>query len=102
MNDKRMIPRSLIHKHEEYPEHQWERTETGEIDDGAMMYEYHNGPVCERCGYTFCILCDPSGYDKEPCVIDEYRCPNCEHLLNEKDKLCNYCGQAILQEDKSR
>lgn len=99
MSDKRMIPKPLIHKHEEYPEHQWERTENGEIDDGAMMYENHNGPVCERCGYMFCIFCDPNGWDKEPCVIDEYYCPNCGRLIYEKDKFCSNCGQAILQED---
>ena len=31
MNDERLIPKSLIHIHEEYTEHDWERTESGEI-----------------------------------------------------------------------
>lgn len=33
MNDSRLIPKPLIHIHEEYPEHQWRRKENGEIDD---------------------------------------------------------------------
>lgn len=98
MNDKRMIPRPLVHKHEEYTEHQWRRNENGEIDDMAMSVGYHNGPVCERCWYSFCILCDSDGWNKEPCVVDEYRCPNCNRLLGKEDNYCNYCGQAILQE----
>lgn len=98
MNDSRLIPKPLIHIHEEYPEHQWRRKENGEIDDFAMEFGYHNGPVCERCGYSFCEHCEPDGYDKGPCVIDEYRCPNCNHLLSKNDKFCNHCGQAILQE----
>ena len=98
MNDERLIPKSLIHIHEEYPEHDWERTESGEIDDMAMSVGYHNGPFCKRCCYTFCVLCNPNGWNEEPCVIDEYRCPICNHLLSEKDRFCSYCGQAILQE----
>ena len=96
MNDSRLIPKPLIHRHEEYPEHQWRRKENGEIDDFAMEIGYHNGPVCERCGYSFCEHCEPDGYDKGPCVIDEYYCPNCNHFLYEKDKFCSFCGQAIL------
>lgn len=98
MSDSRLIPKPLVHKHEEYPEHQWRRTESGEIDDAAIIYGYHNGPMCERCGYSFCVLCDPDGWNKELCVIDEYHCPNCDHLLGKHDKFCGYCGQAILQE----
>lgn len=98
MSDNRLIPKPLVHKHKEYPEHQWRRTENGEIDDGAIIYGYHNGPMCERCGYSFCVFCDPDGWNKEPCVIDEYHCPNCDHLLSKYDKFCSYCGQAISQE----
>ena len=72
--------------------------ESGEIDDMAMSVGYHNGPFCKRCCYTFCVLCNPNGWNEEPCVIDEYRCPSCNHLLSEKDRFCSYCGQAILQE----
>lgn len=102
MSDNRLIPRPIIHRHEEFPEHKWIKKKTGEIDMSAMDpdYEFHNGPACERCGYSFCEHCDPKGWDREPCVIDEYHCPNCNYLIEEEDKFCRNCGQAILQEDK--
>lgn len=93
MKDERLTPKPLIHKHEEFPEHDWYRTEDGEIDEFDMSVGFHNGPVCKRC--------DPDGWNAEPCVVDEYRCPNCNHLLNKKDKFCSECGQEILQEDRN-
>ena len=60
-----------------------------------MAYDYHNGPVCQRCGYTFCIFCDPNGWDKKPCIIDEDRCPNCNKLTTRVNNYCYNCGQAI-------
>lgn len=97
-NDSRLTIRPLVHKHEEYPEHQWIRNENGNIDHFAMEVGYCNGPVCKRCGYSFCEHCEPDGWDKRLCVIDEYYCPNCGRLMHEKDKFCRNCGQAILQE----
>ena len=46
----------------------------GEIDNFAFEYEYHNGPVCERCGFTFCMYCQPEGWDDESCpeTMEEY------------------------------
>lgn len=99
MSDTRLTPRKIIHRHEEFPEHKWMRTESGKIDEFAMSIGYHNGPVCERCYYSFCEHCEPDGWDKEPCVVDEYRCPNCNHIIGRAVKYCEYCGQAILQED---
>ena len=101
MNDERLIPKPLIHKHEEYPEHEWKRIEDGGIDDMAVERNYNNGSLCELCGYTFCIHCNLDRCDKGPCVIDEYYCPNCNHLIYRKDKFCRYCGQAILQEGEA-
>ena len=49
----------VVHFHQEFPEHDWERDEDGRIDEFAMVYEYHNGPYCNRCGYSFCIHCTP-------------------------------------------
>lgn len=102
MNDSRLIPKPLVHKHKEYAEHKWIRKENGEIDDFAMESGFHNGPVCERCGYSFCIHCEQDGYDKEPCIIDEYYCPNCNHSLYKKSKFCSNCGQAILHEENEK
>lgn len=85
---------------QEFPEHQWRRTESGEIDTFAMSYEYHNGPMCERCGYSFCEHCEPDGYDEEPCVIDEYRCPTCNgEEIGRSDKYCKHCGQRLKWEE---
>lgn len=44
MKDERLTPKPLIHKHEEFPEHDWYRTEDGEIDEFAMSVGFHNGP----------------------------------------------------------
>lgn len=59
-----------------------------------------DGPMCKRCGYSFCVHCDPDGYDREPCVIEEYRCPTCSNHVDKTDKHCRYCGQRLKWEEK--
>ena len=88
-----------IHIYEEYPEHDWKRKENGEIDDFAFDGDYHNGPYCKRCHYSFCIFCDPNGWNKEPCVIDEYKCPKCGRYISKNTKFCSKCGQAVKWND---
>lgn len=92
---ERDTAKEILHIHQEFSEHQWRRTEEGKIDEFAMYVDYHNGPVCERCGYSFCEHCEPNGWDEEPCVIDEYRCPNCNQEIGRSDKCCKYCGQIL-------
>ena len=87
-----------VHIHEEYPEHDWERKENGDIDDFAYDGDYHNGPMCKRCYYSFCIHCDPDGWNKEPCIIDKYKCPKCERYISKGTKFCSDCGQAVKWE----
>lgn len=108
MKDERFTEKPPIHKHEEFAEHKWIRTKDGEIDDMAMSFDYHNGPICERCGYTFCVLCEPDGWNKKSCVINEYRCPNCSQVLYEKDIVKkwaethngdDYCGYCHFSDD---
>lgn len=49
--------------------HDWRRDEDGEIDTGAWDGDRHNGPICARCGYSFCIHCeDDTAYTAEPCA----------------------------------
>lgn len=48
-------------------EHTWKRREHGTIDNFAMENGYHNGPVCTRCGYSFCEHCDEDGYTTTSC-----------------------------------
>ena len=84
-----------IHVHEEFQEHDWYRDEDGKIDEFALDTDYHNGPMCKRCGYAFCMYCDPNGWNKEPCVIDEYKCPRCEKHISNGTKFCSNCGQEV-------
>lgn len=90
-----MKPVKIIHIHKEYKEHLWEKTRNGEIDVFAFEVGYHNGPVCKRCGYSFCIHCNPDGFNAEPCVVDEYRCPKCKSFVSTKDHYCRNCGQRL-------
>ena len=84
-----------IYIHEEFQEHDWYRNKNGKIDEFAFDAGYHNGPSCKRCCYSFCIHCDPNGWNKKPCVIDEYRCPRCKKYIIKGIRFCSYCGQAV-------
>ena len=50
------------HIHEEYPEHDWYRNEDGTINGSAMDCDTHSGPMCKRCGDSFCVFCEPDGF----------------------------------------
>ncbi len=98
---KEQEPKPPIHIHEEYPEHDWETDNNGNIDEWAMSYEVHNGPACQRCGYSFCMHCKPNGWNEEPCVIDYYQCPKCSERIHKGGKNIEYCvncGQAVKWE----
>ena len=95
---KKQVPLEPIHIHEEYPEHEWETNEKGEIDEFAMDYGYHNGPSCKRCYYSFCMHCEPNGWNDKPCVIDYYKCPKCHKQICKNKAFCEYCGQAVKWE----
>lgn len=87
--------RTPIHIHKEYPEHDWETYEDGNIDESAMSYGFHNGPYCKRCGYSFCVHCKPNGWSERPCVIDYYQCPKCERRISKGIKFCSDRGQEV-------
>lgn len=87
-----------IHIHEEYPEHDWETDEKGEVDVCAWGQEYCNGPMCKRCYYAFCINCEPNGWNKKPCIVDFFKCPNCGEKISKNTKFCDNCGQAVKWE----
>lgn len=92
---ERDTAKEILHIHQEFSEHQWRRTAEGKIDEFAMYVDCHSGPVCERCGYSFCEHCEPNGWNEEPCVIDEYRCPTCNENIGRSDKYCKKCGQRL-------
>ena len=45
--------------------HVWKKDEDGNVDSLAMDVEFHNGPVCVNCGYSFCEHCD--SHELKPC-----------------------------------
>ena len=53
--------------------HIWRKTKSGEVDEFWYEYDYHNGPGCEVCGFSFCEHCDPEKWDDETCQ-DHYIC----------------------------
>ena len=89
-----------IHVHEEYPEHDWETDEKGEVDDCAWGQGYCNGPMCKRCYYSFCINCEPNGWDKKPCIVDFFKCPDCGERIIKHTKFCDNCGKSVLWEGR--
>ena len=92
---EKRIPKEPIHIHHEYTEHDWVKDSNGKPDDFAFDYANHNGPVCKRCHYSFCIFCKPNGWNDEPCVVDYYVCPSCGKQVNEKQVFCEKCGQLM-------
>lgn len=54
--------------------HVWQLDEDGEVDSFALCYEYHNGPSCVRCGYSYCEHCD-DGPQEDCDFIDQLEMP---------------------------
>lgn len=91
---KKQIPQKPIHKYIKYGKHKWRRDENGKIDDWAWEYEFCNGVVCERCGKSVCVHCNPD-YDKlKDCKRNTYNCPSCYKEVYYKQKHCD-CGQKL-------
>ena len=97
-SDERLKAKEAIHIHEESPEHDWRTDDNGNIDEFGLDYGVHNGPVCKRCYYSFCMHCKPNGWNDEPCIIDYYECPTCGKRMSKGKAFCEYCGQAVKWE----
>lgn len=103
--DRFITPSEVIHLTMNYPTHDWVKEKDGSIDFFAYCYEYHNGPKCKRCGYSFCECCECcDDVDEElnkPCHIERYLCPHCHKELKKGDKFkyCPNCGQLLDWED---
>lgn len=93
LND--MSKKKVVHFHQEFPDHDWARDEDGKIDEFAMEYEYHNGPYCNRCGYSFCIHCTPNGWNATRCIVDYNTCPTCGGRVVRSQHFCDRCGQEL-------
>ena len=91
---EKQIPKKPKSTHIKYGKHTWAKKENGEIDDFAWDYEYHNGVVCEVCGKTVCVHCNPQ-YDRlTDCEDEYYNCPSCGKKIFSAYKYCD-CGQKI-------
>ena len=96
---EKQIPKKPKSTHIKYGKHTWAKKENGEIDDFAWDYEYHNGVVCEVCGKTVCVHCNPQ-YDRlTDCEDEYYNCPSCGKKIFSAYKYCD-CGQKIDWSDK--
>lgn len=91
---KKEIPKKPVFHEERHEHHSWIKDEDGEIDNFAMEYEYHNGPICEFCGYSFCEHCNPDGYNDTNCYISWHTCPTCGTSVCKSNKRCQ-CGQVL-------
>lgn len=85
-------PKKAEYRKMVYPRHKW-MEEDGKIDAFAYSSGYCNGPMCERCYYSFCEHCNPGGWEEE-CVVEDYICPSCGEKVNRKNTHCK-CGQAL-------
>ena len=96
---EKQIPKKPKYTHIKYGKHTWEKKENGEIDDFAWDYDYHNGVVCEVCGKTVCVHCNPQ-YDRlTDCEDEYYNCPSCGKKIFFAYKYCD-CGQKIDRSDE--
>jgi hypothetical protein len=59
--------------------HEWYLNDDGEIDTSAYYEENHNGPMCMRCGYSYCHHCQDGPDERIMCKSE----PNSytDHIL---------------------
>ena len=70
--------------------HKWRTREDGEIDEFAWDYEYHNGVICDICGFSPCIHCHPD-YDEDDDCNEHFVCSECGRHEKEQHLYC-HCG----------
>lgn len=91
---EKQIPKKPKHTYIKHGKHTWKKDKNGEIDNFAWGFDYHNGVVCEVCGKTVCVHCNPN-YDKlEDCEVNIYNCPSCDKEVCYNQKHCD-CGQLL-------
>lgn len=77
----------------ENKKHRWELDSKGSVNEFAFSEGYHNGPMCAKCGKSFCLYC--SGSSKamhEDCDVIDYICSERGEVSEEKSKYCSECG----------
>lgn len=91
---EKSVAKSPERKYVKYGKHKWKRNENGEIDDWAWDFAYCNGVVCEACGKTVCVHCNPNYDDLEDCETEDWFCPTCSEEVKYKHHHCK-CGQLL-------
>lgn len=91
---EKQIPKKPKHTLIKHGKHTWRKKENGEVDCFAWDFDYHNGVVCEVCGETVCVYCNPEYDELKDCGEEYWNCPFCGKKLHYNAKHCD-CGQAI-------
>ena len=87
-------PKKINYTKIHYGKHKWKVYKNGEVDDWAWDAGYCNGVVCEVCGNSYCVYCDPDYDELEDCEVEYYNCPTCGEKVGYKNLYCE-CGQKI-------
>lgn len=48
--------------------HNWQKDESGNVDEWAWEALYHNGVYCVNCGETVCVHCNPDYMELDDCT----------------------------------
>lgn len=91
---EKQIPKKPNHTLIKHGKHKWHKNQYGEIDDFAWEFEYHNGVICEVCGETVCVLCNPKYDELSDCEEEYWNCPACDKKILYKRSHC-ICGQKL-------
>lgn len=86
--------------YDEAPEHEWVLNSDGSINHFAWEYEFCSGPVCRRCGYSFCEYCNPDGWTAKKCIKRGYSCPKCGSEVFKGREHCAKCGARLEWDEK--
>ena len=91
---EKQIPKKPKHTYIKHGKHTWKKDKNGEIDNFAWGFDYHNGVVCEVCGKTVCVHCNPNYDELEDCEVNIYNCPSCDKEVCYNQKHCD-CDQLL-------
>lgn len=93
----------MIKRKHVFKEHNWLKTEDGDINMWAYEEDFCNGPRCEQCATVACIHCEPeweAEAKKIECSANWLECPKCHtHQIRDTDHFCCMCGTAIEFDD---
>lgn len=97
---EKQIQKKPKHTYIKHGKHTWKKNENGEIDDFAWDYDYHNGVVCEVCGETVCVHCNPDYMELDDCEEEHWSCSSCGKEVYRNTKYCD-CGQKLDWSEES-